>query len=93
MKPNFGAIIYENEEKNHNFDPRYRKIGMGPAYNQNPTFSGRRMSIADYETVYNRGRNSLNQTTTTLKPGITQSSAYIKEQVCPDSVFNKTITS
>ena len=52
---------------------------MGPVYNQDPTLSGRKMSIADYEAAHTKGRDTMNNTATELKPGLTQSSAYIKE--------------
>jgi len=66
---------------------------MGPVYNQDPTLSGRKMSIADYEAAHTKGRDTMNNTATELRPGLTQSSAYIKEQIGHDSVFNKTLTS
>jgi hypothetical protein len=54
------------------------------------------MSIADYEAVHNQGRNShlMDKTGTTFRPGFTQSSAgYIKAEIGPESLFNKTLTS
>jgi hypothetical protein len=53
------------------------------------------MSIADYETVHNKGRDSgiMNKTGATFRPGFTKSSAFIREEIGPDSMLNKTLTS